>query len=291
VIEDDISEMARAISGGKFKSCKGGYEKEAVHRLLSAAAADVQSGRSPIERIESTELTTTSWGYCNSVVDRSVDELIELHLLRLSAFDSWGIGTFDWINAKQAWTTFPDLQGTHLRRRRLQMGHYELVDDDTGTAFGRIREGRAGAHRLGLQAVTTASGTYRVTQVGDRRNDVFDLTDEKNMPVLRVTGRHWAGRESSVVRLSEGRWYRFPILRRLPGGSVMTAIDQSGNKVAQFRREPSRMGRGSLLQHRIEVVVNPAHEVTEEIIWMIAAVSGFTVTWYAAQPGGGSGAS
>ena len=290
MIEDDISKLARAIAGGTFKSCRGGYEKEPVHRLLSAAAADIQSGQSPLQRIDTTELPTTGWGYENSRVDRSVDELVELHLLRLSASDPWGIGSFDWMDARTAWSSFPGLPGTHVKRRRLQRGHYELVDD-MGTVLGQLHEERARAHKIGLQSLSTASGAYRVTQVGDGQQDVFQLADENDVPVLRVTGRHWAGREKSVVRLSGERWYRFPILRRQPGGSVMTAINQSGNKVAQFRREPSWWGRGALLQDRIEVVVNPAHEVTEEIIWMIAIASGFTVTWYAMQPGGGSGAS
>ncbi len=161
-----------------------------------------------------------------------------------------------------------------------------------GVTLGRISERSAGAHSLGLQSLTTGGRTFSVRAAGGAKDDVFDLVDVTDSPVtvMRLTGRHWAGRKNSVLHLTDERWFRFPISGLNPGSSVMTAIDERGTKVAHFRRQKSAIGsRAHLLQHKIEVVLNPDHQLTRECIAMIAMASGFTVTWYARIPGGGDG--
>ena len=192
---------------------------------------------------------------------------------------------------KADWEAFPDLRGTHVRRKPVRSGGYDLVTQD-GLVLGRIFEGRARAHTLGLHKVVAGGRTYRSERIGKAREDSFKLVDiaANPDPVLWVNGRHWAGRRASVVHLPGDRWFRFPVRGTNPGSSVMTAVNESGQNVAHFRRERSRSGsRAYLLQHRIEVVVNPAHQVTTELVLVIAVASGFVSTWYAAQPGGGGG--
>jgi hypothetical protein len=71
----------------------------------------------------------------------------------------------------------------------------------------------------------------------------------------------------------------------------MTAVDESGTRLARFRRSKKglRDKSGTRTAHRVEVVVNPSVKLSTEIVLILALSSGFTVSWYAGQGGGGGG--
>ena len=102
--------------------------------------------------------------------------------------------------------------------------------------------------------------------------------------VLRVMGRHYGGKSDAVVAFSDLHQYRSPILGAGLSDGVMTAVDEEGNKVVRYR-EAKRRTTQTRSAAKIEAVLNPALEVTADLLLLVAISSGFLLTEYRARPG------
>ena len=101
-------------------------------------------------------------------------------------------------------------------------------------------------------------------------------------------GRHYGGESDAVVAFSDLQRIRFPILGSGLYDEVMTAVDEEGNKVVRYRQAKRRTVQ-TRSAGKLEVVVNPAQEVTLDLLLLVAVSSGFLLTEYRARPGGGGG--
>jgi hypothetical protein len=139
-----------------------------------------------------------------------------------------------------------------------------------------------------LRSVHVGGRTYQVRFEGRGKRDDAELIDVSNgSTVLRVTGRHYGAQRNTTVHLSPQHRYTFPIIGVGLADEVMTAVDEAGNNVIRYRQAKQRRGRRHQTRSAamVEAVVNPAYDVTPDILLLIAMSSGFLLTDYRMRSG------
>ena len=191
------------------------------------------------------------------------------------------------IAARKAYQAFPDLPGTHAEWRRTEGDRwsFDLVGRD-GVTLARDR------HRGYTRHITVGEHVFAERHEGrrlvtSRLREVVDL--ETGAPIFRIEGRHSYHRAKLIIHLPDGRTYSFPVQGEYFNVAVMTAVDETGTAVAQFRRVliPSpRLGKWNA-HPKDEVVLFRGDElVTHELICVIA-VARLELYGYVHKPGGG----
>jgi hypothetical protein len=84
-----------------------------------------------------------------------------------------------------------------------------------------------------------ASSQKLTRDVRARLESLRELVDETSMPVLYTYGKHANHLADACITFPDRRWLKFPVWGSLKAHAIMTAVDQDGNKVAQYRA-PSR---------------------------------------------------
>jgi hypothetical protein len=112
-----------------------------------------------------------------------------------------------------------------------------------------------------------------------RIKSLRELVDELGTPVLYTTGMHFNHRAKACITFPDGRRLEFPIQGRFMVHAIMTAVDQDGNKVAQYRAP-------SWLQQMVEITVHPDWKLTDELVLAIV-ISAPWLHWYFKMEGGG----
>jgi hypothetical protein len=195
-----------------------------------------------------------------------------------------------------AWRDFGQQPGTRLSLVPTGAGRHELrtaEQQTVATAQYRLATTtlNAGGRTLTLEAVTVRSwpgiaGTISRDrpdlpahalrrQAGEREAWLRQLLDETGTPVL-YTGGHHAGLEiggqhtdryaCGYIKFPGHRWLRFPVRGTRRANAVMTAVDQSGNKVARYRLARKETG----LRRRVEITVHPGQQLTDELALALA---------------------
>ena len=98
-----------------------------------------------------------------------------------------------------------------------------------------------------------------------RIKSLRELVDELGTPVLYTTGMHFNHRAKACITFPDGRRLEFPIQGRFMVHAIMTAVDQDGNKVAQYR-VPSL----NPFRQTVEIIVHPDWTLTDELVLAIA---------------------
>jgi hypothetical protein len=187
-----------------------------------------------------------------------------------------------------AWHNFPNLPGDHVSMRRAARGSWELVNDSSGSVSVRC------AHKTSVgvpHTVTSQGRTYVWRPVAKRKglasSRVEDLVNlSTNAPVLRMSGLHSNYRAGTRLTLVGQRELRFPV-KGYSWRALMSAIDESGNSLIEYRLVPSK--RRSLLDRYAwtEAVVSPTALTIPDIEVLVAVSSTFLLGYF--QTGGGAG--
>jgi hypothetical protein len=99
------------------------------------------------------------------------------------------------------------------------------------------------------------------------------LLDETGTPILYTAGRHGGRHADGYSKFPGQRWLRFPVR-----GTIMTAVDQAGNKVARYRLYGGKT---------TEIIVHPDQRLTDELSLAIAASAPWLSSYFRAEGGGG----
>jgi hypothetical protein len=146
--------------------------------------------------------------------------------------------------ALEIWEAFEDEPGVMLEWRRLDRKRSKLVVED-GTVMAEVRDGR-------VRTVATGDRTYvgQPTALGNllprrsrNRGRLGILSDAaSDEQVLSVTGYHFNYRATSIVHLSDGPTFHFPVSGYgTQKAGVMWAVDDAGNGVMMFRQHAGRV--------------------------------------------------
>jgi hypothetical protein len=119
-----------------------------------------------------------------------------------------------------------------------------------------------------------------------------EFLDETGMPVLYTSGWHFNRSAGGRITFPDRRWLRFPVRDTGPANAIMTAVDQSGNKVARYRLTGSSSWahkvRNAFLPRldTVEITVHPRQSLTDELV-LALAISAIWLNSYFDSGGGG----
>jgi hypothetical protein len=120
-----------------------------------------------------------------------------------------------------------------------------------------------------------------------------EFLDGTGMPVLYTSGRHFDRSAGARITFPDQRWLRFPVRDTGPANAIMTAVDQSGNKVARYRLTGSSSWahkvRNALLPRpgTVEITVHPGQPLTDELLLALTITGGLLNSYFDSGGGGG----
>jgi hypothetical protein len=177
---------------------------------------------------------------------------------------------------------FVDLPGIHINVRSVGGTKREYVRND-GTVLATTSTRWRRNLLYPNPRITVEGVAFEERLLGKRRNnhmrtprEVVNLDTQER--VLRIDGMNFNGKANAVIRLSEARWYSFPVEGTREKSPSMTAVDQTGKQVALWRSssDPARIG--------IAEIAIPPEDITTELIVMIATATPF-FAFYFLKPG------
>jgi hypothetical protein len=174
---------------------------------------------------------------------------------------------------------FPELPGIRLFRRRLGWGRFVFVTTD-GVVPASVDDGSAWffAERIRLRSVVIGGEIHSVRRVKESKQRIVTVCNPEAVPLVRGVGTHYSGCDNALAQLSDGRLFRFPVR-----GEILQAISDSEKTVFWLRRG-GRTDDGT--DGSTEVVVDPQHPLTSEILLLIAVASGLVETYQHSVGGG-----
>lgn len=96
----------------------------------------------------------------------------------------------------------------------------------------------------------------------EERSRVRALVDEAGTPILYASGCNYDRRAYACVTFPDGRWFRFLVRGTGRANAIMTAVDQTGNKVARYRLRT---------KDSVAITIHPDLELTDELVLAITA--------------------
>ena len=155
------------------------------------------------------------------------------------------------------WMNFPPTISTGGRSFT-----YQKRDVRAGSAASPWAGGIAA---LAARAVRDRAGHFAAEALSGRAQPeetsrVRALVDEAGTPILLTSGLNYERRAYACVTFPDGRWLRFLVRGTGQANAIMTAVDQTGNKVARYRL---------LTKDSAEITVHPDQELTDELVLAI----------------------
>jgi DivIVA domain-containing protein len=123
-------------------------------------------------------------------------------------------------------------------------------------------------------------------QPGDRDPALRQLIHETGIAVLYCGGRHFNRSAGSYIKFPGHRWLRFPVRGTKPLNTIMTAVDQAGNKVARYRITPHKHQWWTDVSNTVEIIVHPSQRLTEELALVLALSAPWLFSYFATPRGG-----
>jgi hypothetical protein len=172
----------------------------------------------------------------------------------------------------EAWKSFPELPGEHLRWH--QTAPWLSQRSEIATQDGRVLAIVEGVRLFPIpgnmprppRRVTIGQVTYQVT------GRVFGarVTAPDGVIILSFTGtKHFARQARAVAHMSDGRSVRFPVQGTSKSNAVMTATDDAGSPVFRLRRVRNA-GPGGHRKKAVEILVEPGRQTTPEMLLIMA---------------------
>jgi hypothetical protein len=125
-----------------------------------------------------------------------------------------------------------------------------------------------------------ASGRNLTLTVRKRAESIEKFVDETGTHVLYTAGTHFSYRARARITFPGRRWLEFPVRGIFRRHAIMTAVDQDGNNVAQYRVP-------SLRRRTVEITVHPDWTLTDELVLAMAISAPWLHSYFALPEGGG----
>lgn len=108
-----------------------------------------------------------------------------------------------------------------------------------------------------------------------------ELLDETGTPVLCTSGKNFNFRAGACITFPDRRWLKFPVRGTESENGIMTAVDQAGNKVAQYKviQEGDWLGN--------EITVHPGQQLTDELVLALVISAPWLGEYFTSSGGGG----
>ncbi len=181
--------------------------------------------------------------------------------------------------AEADWNLFADLPGKHLLHLKTGWNSWEWINLST-----RNVEMTSVHNGIGPKPKTISyqGSTYGWQRVGRKKvlaeHRVRDLINlSTGSPLLRKSGQHFNRADATKITL--GRTvYSFPVIGQ-PSHAVMTAIDEGGRRVVEYRVVNRR-------KSQTEIVI-PRESLTIPDIHLLVAVTSELIIYFFNRPSAG----
>ena len=101
------------------------------------------------------------------------------------------------------------------------------------------------------------------------------------------SGQNFNRRAYACVTFPDQRWLRFLVRGTEPWNTIMTAVDQAGNRVARYRKST---GDPRWERAEAEITVHPDQRLTDELMLAIAISAEWLESYFSSPSSGGAGA-
>lgn len=199
------------------------------------------------------------------------------------------------------WQNFPNLPGRHLTVKKAGRGSWELVNDVNGAVVVTSRQKRFRPEQMFTyhRAFTYQGRTYKWRRLGKKelatnsqsgKNLVWpasmDLVNvATGVAVLRSDGHHFDRRAGARVYLTGRGELSFPVRGRTGTRALMSAVDESGNTLIQYRIS-SWERKGIFPCPVTEVVLCPIASTIPQIELLVAVSSKWLFNYFVRSGGG-----
>ena len=172
---------------------------------------------------------------------------------------------------EKAWRDFGQLPGTHLWWGGTGKFKKEL----------RTAEEQTLASSRRLFGETFSAGGRDFTWSSPPRQGWRELVDkETGVPVLYTSGQNYECRAEASIMFPDQRWLRFLVRGTGRVNAIMTAVDETGNRIARYRISNMR----SWTLDTVEITVHPGSELTDELA-LALVISAAWLEFYFLRPG------
>jgi DivIVA domain-containing protein len=284
--ELDAGRPARPlIENATFPRKKKGYDVDAVDWFLDQLI--LQSGRA-----ERAGLSADPWR------DLSVTQFTQGGVSSLAGQPGRSQPYFAeecrkaWCDFRQqpgmslTWGWSGHLQPYGLLRYELRTTEQQMVASGDACA-DRLRVGERRFTRKNIKSARHSSGSlpglaeahalswrdfighFAAGRTGDQMIAPVDSqhVDEAGMPVLYAMGSAFKYRACARIGFPDQQgWLRFLVRGTGRANAIMTAVDQTGNKIARCRSVAARAGINKIL----EITIHPDQKLTDELVLAIA---------------------
>jgi DivIVA domain-containing protein len=195
-----------------------------------------------------------------------------------------------------AWRDFGQQPGTQLRwgwtgRYPYSVMHAELYTAEGQTvasarsrwpAWPRPTTVSTGGRTFTWKPVTgsTLPGIAIIRELLDL-DPARELLDETGTPILYTSGKNFNFRAGACITFPDQRRLKFPVRGTELENGIMTAVDQTGNKIARYKgiHDGSPMGN--------EITVHPGQQLTNELVLALVISAPWLDEFFASSGGGG----
>ena len=171
-------------------------------------------------------------------------------------------------------------------RKGIQLTTRSTWGPTVHSTWGAIPAGPAGAE-IAARSARDSAGHFTAEAISSEEQQeqnrmVHELVDETGMPILYTSGHNFDHRACACVTFADQRWLRFLVRGTMPENAIMTAIDQTGNKVARYRQSAEDFDPDGLSD--VIIAVHPDRELTDELVLAIALSTGWLESYFSSPP-------
>jgi DivIVA domain-containing protein len=153
-------------------------------------------------------------------------------------------------------------------------GIAEIAARSTRDTAGHFAAKRAGSWKQETEASSQKPGHHYQTAVPRT------LVDETGTPILYASGENHEHRACACITVPNQRWLRFLVRGTRRGNAIMTAVDQTGSRVARYRISQSP-------KRAVEIIVLPNKDLADELVLAIAISATWLRRYFKVDSGGG----
>ncbi len=154
-----------------------------------------------------------------------------------------------------------------------------------------------GIAELAARSWQDYTGHYAAETMSSREHryqarSALELVDETGIPILYTSGQNFDRRAYACITLPDQRWLRLLIRGTEPWNTIMTGVDQAGNRVARYRKATGDPPFERALWERdvVEITVHPDRKLTDELVLAIVISAEWLESYFGSPSSGGAGA-
>jgi|SRR5215469_16910114 len=174
----------------------------------------------------------------------------------------------------RAWSDFGTLPGARLQWLCARKDNE--LRDEAGQQLAALRRGWARAATASAAGRTFTFRSARAKWKGRTRR-VTELVDDAGLAAFNMTGENVRGSAQARIFFPDNQVLRFMVRGIRTETAIMTAVDQTGARVARYRNTATGFSQ------RAEIIVNPQWDLTTERLLAVLISAPWLSRYFASE--------